>query len=82
MESPTRVQKPNKTKMRDRQMQVCTHLSRFPLVSSAFPGRFAKKYTGYFIIACVPMCVRTPVIIQFGGSYSKQVVGAKWVRII
>lgn len=34
-------------------MQDCTHLSRFALVSRAFPGRNAKKYTGYCIIACV-----------------------------
>ena len=36
-------------------MQVCTHLSRFALVSRVFPGKYAKKYTGYCIIACVPM---------------------------
>ena len=41
--------------MRDRQMQVCTHQSRFALVSMAFQLRNAKKYTGYCIIACVPM---------------------------
>ena len=39
-------------------MQVCTHLSRFALVSRIFPGRNAKKYTGYCIIACVPMWQR------------------------
>ena len=36
-------------------MQDCTHPSRFALVSRGFPGRYAKKYTGYCIIACVPM---------------------------
>ena len=36
-------------------MQICTHLSRFALISRVFPGRYAKKYTGYCIIACVPM---------------------------
>ena len=36
-------------------MQDCTHLSRFALVSRFFPDRYAKKYTGYCIIACVPM---------------------------
>ena len=30
-------------------------LSRFAPVSKTFPGRNAKKYTGYCIIACVPM---------------------------
>ena len=40
-------------------MQDCTHLSRFALVSRVFPGRYAKKYTGYCIIACVPMCLST-----------------------
>ena len=35
-------------------MHDCTHLSRFALVSRVFPGRNAKKYTGYCIIACVP----------------------------
>ena len=52
-------------------MQDCTYLSRFALVSRFFPDRYAKKYTGYCIIACVPMCVRTPVIIQFGVSHSE-----------
>ena len=47
-----------KAKKRDKQMQVCTHLSRFALVSRVFPGRCAKKYTGYCIIACVPMWLR------------------------
>ena len=42
-----------KTKKRDRQMQVCTHLSRFALVSRSFPGRYAKKYPSYCIIAWV-----------------------------
>ena len=36
-------------------MHGCTHLSRFALVSRAFPSRNAKKYTGCCIIACVPM---------------------------
>lgn len=36
-------------------MYGCTHLSRFALVSGGFPKRNAKKYTGYCIIACVPM---------------------------
>ncbi len=62
-------------------MHGCTHLSRFALVSRVFPGRNAKKYTGHCIIACVPMCVRTPVIIQFGVSYRQVEVGAKWVQI-
>ena len=65
-----------KQKKRDRKMQVCTHLSRFALVSRVFPGRYAKKYTGYCIIACVPICVRTPVFIQFGVSYLQ----AGWVQ--
>lgn len=39
-------------------MQICTHLSRFALISRVFPGRYAKKYTGYCIIACVPMWQR------------------------
>ena len=39
-------------------MQDCTHLSRFALVSRFFPDRYAKKYTGYCIIACVPMWQR------------------------
>ena len=39
-------------------MQDCTHLSRFALVSRFFPDRYAKKYTGYCIIACVPMWLR------------------------
>ena len=62
-------------------MQDCTHLSRFALVSRGFQGRYAKKYTGYCIIACVPMCVRTPVIIQFGVSSLQAEVGAGWVQI-
>ena len=34
-----------------------------------FPGEIRKKSTqANCIIACVPMCVRTPVIIQFGVS--------------
>ena len=41
-------------------MQGCTHLSRFALVSRFFPDRYAKKYTGYCIIACVPMCLVRP----------------------
>ena len=52
------MQKPKKPKMRGRQMHGCTHLSRFALVSRVFPGRNAKKYTGYCIIACVPMWLR------------------------
>ena len=36
-------------------MQICTHLFRFALVSRGSRGRNAKKYTGYCIIACVPM---------------------------
>ena len=39
-------------------MHDCTHLSRFALVSRFFPDRYAKKYTGYCIIACVPMWQR------------------------
>ncbi len=39
-------------------MQDCTHLSRFAIVSRFFPDRYAKKYTGYCIIACVPMWLR------------------------
>ena len=62
-------------------MQICTHLSRFALISRVFPGRYAKKYTGYCIIACVPMCVRTPIIIQFGVSYLQREVGARRVQI-
>ena len=49
----------------DSQMQVCTHLSRFALVSRVFPGRNAKKYTGYCIIACVPMCGSNGYLIQW-----------------
>ena len=44
-----------KAKKRDNLMQGCTHLSRFALVSRVFSDRYAKKYTGYCIIACVPM---------------------------
>ena len=62
-------------------MQKCTHQSRFALVSRVSPGRNAKKYTGYCIIACVPMCVRTPVIIQLGISPLGEEVGARWVQI-
>ena len=39
-------------------MQVCSHLSRFALVSRGSRGRNAKKYTGYCIIACVPIWLR------------------------
>ena len=39
-------------------MQDCTHLSRFAIVSRFFPDRYAKKYTGYCIIACVPTWLR------------------------
>ncbi len=39
-------------------MQDCTHLSRFALVSRGFAGRYAKKYTGHCIIACVPIWLR------------------------
>ena len=63
-------------KKRDRQMHGCTHLSRFSLVTGVLPGRNAKKYTGHCIIACVLMCVRTPIIIQFGVSYLQAGVGA------
>ena len=63
-------------------MQDCAHLSRFALVSRGFAGRYAKKYTGHCTIACVPICVRTPVIIQFGVSYLQGGVGAKWVQIM
>ena len=49
----TRGKKPRKQKWQDRQMQACTHLSCFALVSGVFPGRYAKKYTGYCIVACV-----------------------------
>ena len=63
-------------------MHGCTHLSRFALVTMGFPGRNAKKYTGYCIIACVLTCVRTPVFIQFGVSYLQTGVGAKWVQIM
>ncbi len=34
-------------------VQVCTHLSLFALVSRVFPGRYAKKYPSYCIIAWV-----------------------------
>lgn len=30
-------------------LRLCTHLSRFALVSRVFPGINAKKYTGYCI---------------------------------
>ena len=80
--SPGPRLKTQKTKKRDRRTHVCTHLSGFPLVSRAFPSRYAKKYTGYCIIACVPMCVRTPVIIQFGVSYLQTRVGARWAQIM
>ena len=45
-------------KKRDNLMQGCTNLSRFALLSRVLPGRNAKKYTGYCIIACVPMWLR------------------------
>ena len=57
LRQPTK--KTEKEKKRDGQMHGCTHLSRFALVSRVFPGRYAKKYTGYCIIACVPMCLPT-----------------------
>ena len=62
-------------------MQMCTHQSRFALVSRTSQTGYAKKYTGYCIIACVPMCVTTPVIIQFGVSYLSEGAGARWVQI-
>jgi len=62
-------------------MQDCSHLSRFALVSRGFAGRYAKKYTGHCTIACVPICVRTPVIIQLGISPLGEEVGARWVQI-
>ena len=68
-----------KAKKRDNLMQGCTHLSRFALVSRVFSDRYAKKYTGYCIIACVPMCVRTPVIIQFGVSYLQ--AGVEYIQL-
>ena len=53
-----------KAKMRDWQMHGCTHLSRFALVSRVFPGRYAKKYTGYCIIACVLTWLSTHILIE------------------
>lgn len=52
--------KTRKKEKRDRQMHVCTHLSRFALVSRGFPGRYAKKYASYCIIACVLTCLVRP----------------------
>lgn len=62
LRQPTK--KTEKEKKRDGQMHGCTHLSRFALVSRVFPGRNAKKYTGYCIIACVPMWKRYRVLIE------------------
>ena len=76
-----RAYKSKKAKKRDRQMHSCTHLSRFALVSRVFSDRYAKKYTGYCITACVPKCIGTPIIIQFGVLYLQAEVGAKWVQI-
>lgn len=45
-------------------MYGCTHLSRFALVSGGFPKRNAKEYTGYCIIACVPMWQMTLILIE------------------
>ncbi len=57
-ESEKPVISSKKKKKRDWKMQKCTHQSRFPLVSRTFQTRYAKKYTGYCIIACVPMWLR------------------------
>ena len=46
-------------------MHRCTNLPRFALVSMAFPERYAKKYTGHCIIACVPMWICFTVLIEF-----------------
>ena len=46
-------------------MQDCIHLSRFALVSRGFAGRYAKKYTGHCIIACVPICDMNGHLIQW-----------------
>ena len=53
-------------------MQVCTHLSRFALVSMVFPGRNAKKYTGYCIIACVPMCLTFTLKMLQSKNFGKE----------
>ena len=41
----------------------------------------AKQRDSDRIIIRVPLCVRTPVIIQFGVSYLQTEVGARWVQI-
>ena len=62
-------------------MHGCTHLSRFALVSRVFPGRYAKKYTGYCIIACVPMWKRYRVLIEYpGGGVTCPLGGGKFQR--
>ena len=53
-------------------MHGCTHLSRFALVSRVFPGRNAKKYTGYCIIACVPMCLCGRAINHLAHDFRKK----------
>ncbi|MBQ1290814.1 MAG: hypothetical protein IIY28_05635, partial [Lachnospiraceae bacterium] len=42
--------KNRKNQYKIRQIQGCTHLSRFAFVSRVFPGRYAKKYTGYYVM--------------------------------
>ena len=74
--------KTEKAKMRDWQMHGCTHLSRFALVSRVFPGRYAKKYTGFCIIACVPMWLRGEDLNQRPPGYEPDELPAALPRDI
>jgi len=68
------MKKTDKAKKRGRKMHGCTHLSRFALVSRVFPDRYAKKYTGYCIIACVPRWLKIAVSTKKVNRYSSHQV--------
>ena len=63
-------------------MQDCTHLSRFALVSRGFAGRYAKKYTGHCIIACVPIWLRGKDLNQRPPGYEPDELPAALPRDI